>query len=138
VNTNQPATAMVDDLVDEVRLAWLEVLDVDDVPTDANFFDAGGNSMLLLLLWERLNGLTARNLKAADLFQHSTIRAQAELLVAPESGPRQAALGGHSRGQLLGRARRARLSDAPAERAADGAAERVADGPADRPAERGE
>jgi aryl carrier-like protein len=106
VNTGQPPTATADDLLDEVRLAWLEVLDVDDVSADANFLEVGGDSILLLQLWERLNELTSRNLKAADLFRHSTIRAQAELLATPEGEPRLVVLGGHSRSQLLGRARR--------------------------------
>src|SRR5262249_23818880 len=69
VNTPQPPTGTGEDLLDEVRLAWLEVLDVDDVSADANFLEVGGDSILLLQLWERLNELTSRNLKAADLFR---------------------------------------------------------------------
>ena len=66
---------------DQVRLAWAEVLDVESVPDDVNFFELGGDSLLLIVLLERLNGMTERDLEAADLFQHSTVTAQVELLL---------------------------------------------------------
>lgn len=91
--------------LDHVREAWAEALDITpgEVPTEVSFFDAGGNSLLLLLLWERLNGLTTRDLKAADLFEHSTVLAQAEFL---EGTGEQTAPAAPSRSALLGRARR--------------------------------
>lgn len=97
------------DFLDRVRDAWAEALDIeaDAVPLDESFFEAGGNSLLLLLLWERLNEMTARDLKAADLFQHSTVRAQTELLAEPERAPELSVLGpAAGRTNLLGRARR--------------------------------
>ncbi|MFD5829160.1 acyl carrier protein [Lentzea sp. NPDC060358] len=91
--------------LDHVREAWAEALDItpDEVPTEVSFFDAGGNSLLLLLLWERLNDLTTRDLKAADLFEHSTVLAQAEFL---EGGGEPVAAAATSRSALLGRSRR--------------------------------
>ena len=70
--------------VARVRQAWAEVLDIseDAVPVDVNFFDAGGNSMLLVLLTDLLNETGDVNLDSVDLFQHSTVTAQAELLAA--------------------------------------------------------
>jgi Phosphopantetheine attachment site len=70
------------ELLSAVRKAWAETLgtDVDAVPIDVGFFDAGGNSLLLLLLWEQLIELTSRELRATDLFQHPTVRSQAVLL----------------------------------------------------------
>jgi hypothetical protein len=71
-----------DDLLGAVREAWAETLGIDteDVPLEEGFFDAGGNSMLLVLLWEQLNELSDRSLQAMDLFEHPTVRAQVELL----------------------------------------------------------
>ncbi|WP_439659616.1 acyl carrier protein [Lentzea sp. HUAS TT2] len=91
--------------LDHVREAWAEALDITpgEVPTEVSFFDAGGNSLLLLLLWERLNDLTSRDLKAADLFEHSTVLAQAEFL---EGDDDQAVAATSSRSALLGRSRR--------------------------------
>ncbi len=71
-----------DDLLHAVRGAWAETLGMDAaaVPLEEGFFDAGGNSMLLLLLCDQLNELTSRHLRATDLFQHSTVHAQVALL----------------------------------------------------------
>jgi hypothetical protein len=72
------------ELLTAVRDAWADTLDVaaDAVPMDQGFFDAGGNSLLLLLLWEQLNELTGAELRATDLFEHSTVLAQAKFLAA--------------------------------------------------------
>ncbi|WP_330343219.1 acyl carrier protein [Streptomyces sp. NBC_00557] len=72
-----------DGLLGAVRGAWAETLGVDPdaVPLDTGFFDAGGNSLLLLLLWEHLSELPGGGgLLATDLFRHPTVRAQARLL----------------------------------------------------------
>ena len=80
----QNETAARQDLVARVRQAWAEVLDTteDSVPLDVNFFDAGGNSMLLVLLTDLLNETGDEDVESVDLFQHSTVTAQAELLAA--------------------------------------------------------
>jgi aryl carrier-like protein len=93
------------DLVENVREAWAEVLDTAEVPTDVNFFDAGGDSILLIVLLDRLNALTGRELEPPDLFQHPTVRAQAALLAGAAGTVRAAAA--PDRSALLGRARRA-------------------------------
>lgn len=71
-----------DELIGPVRAAWAETLGYDEaeIPLDVGFFDAGGNSLLLLLLWEQLNELTPSELRATDLFQHPTVRGQAAFL----------------------------------------------------------
>lgn len=67
-----------------VRDAWAETLDIEsrDVPLDEGFFDTGGTSLLLVLLYERLTAMTTRELRVTDLFRHTTVRAQARLLTA--------------------------------------------------------
>lgn len=81
------------DLVDAVRQVWCDVLRQERVPLDSNFFEIGGNSRLLVMLFERLNALSDRDLVAADLFSHSTVRSQATLLAggAGDSRARQPA-----------------------------------------------
>jgi acyl carrier protein len=93
------------DLLDDVRQAWAEVLDTEQVPTDVNFFDAGGDSILLVVLLDRLNALTGRELEPPDLFQHSTVRAQATLLAGTATAAGTTTT--RDRSALLGRARRA-------------------------------
>lgn len=97
------------DLLDGVRAAWAEVLDTHEVPDDVNFFDAGGDSILLIVLLDRLNALTGRALEPPDLFQHSTVRAQVALLTGTTETvtTETAAAAVPDRSALLGRARRA-------------------------------
>ncbi len=99
-----------DDLLERVRLAWAEVLDldtVDSVPLDVNFLEAGGNSLMLVMLWEELHELTSQMLKMSDLFEHGTVRAQTNLLAGNgNSRSELAEVGAGDRGRLLGRARR--------------------------------
>jgi hypothetical protein len=103
---NEPASGSPD-LVEEVRTAWAAVLDTaGPVPTDVNFFDAGGDSILLIVLLERLNALTDRELEPPDLFRHSTVRAQAELLAGTRRATQPVAPAG--RAGLLRRAERTR------------------------------
>ena len=91
------------DLLDDVRAAWAEVLDAPHVPDDVGFFDVGGDSILLIVLLDRLNTLTDRTLEPPDLFQHSTVRAQAALLAGTTE---TVAASVPDRSALLGRARR--------------------------------
>jgi hypothetical protein len=95
-------------LLHQVREAWADVLGldaVDSVPLDTNFLEAGGDSLLLVMLWEQLYELTDHGLKMSDLFHHGTVRAQAALLAGGEQ-PKLAGIGATDRRQLLGRARR--------------------------------
>lgn len=106
-----PPTPGSSEFIGPVRQAWAEVLDVEDVtsvPLDANFLETGGSSLLLIMLWEQLDGLTNRDLRVSDLFQHGTVRAQACLLAGEVPGASRAAApsAAHARGQLIGRARR--------------------------------
>jgi acyl carrier protein len=105
VDTARPATG-VPTTLDRVRQAWAEVLDVETVPTDSNFFEAGGDSLLLIVLLDQLNGMTDRDLEAADLFQHSTVEAQTALLDTPAAPRELVELGAGNRRGLIGRARR--------------------------------
>jgi len=91
-----------DELIEPVRLAWAEVLDVDDIDTDTPFLELGGNSLLLVMLWEQLAELADRPPKLADLFHHATVRAQAALLAGTKA-PMPAEAGPRDRSRLLGR-----------------------------------
>jgi hypothetical protein len=97
------------ELLAQVRRAWAEVLDAgepDLVPLDVHFLEAGGSSLLLIMLWEQLSELTDRPLKVSDLFEHATVRSQAALLAGADRPPGAAAVpGAHDRRALLARGR---------------------------------
>jgi amino acid adenylation domain-containing protein len=54
---------------------WLDVLGGEAEPdADVNFFDAGGDSLRLLTLHERLRKQLGVEIKVAEMFEHGTIR----------------------------------------------------------------
>jgi amino acid adenylation domain-containing protein len=75
-----PASAPAADLVSRVAAAWAEVLGVPSVPSDANFFDAGGHSLLALRLQEAVQRHAGGRLSVVELFRYPTVAAQAERL----------------------------------------------------------
>jgi hypothetical protein len=58
--------------------------------------------MLLVMLWEELQPLAARPLKLSELFQHGTVRAQAELLAQGAHAAEQTSAEEPGRRSLLG------------------------------------
>jgi amino acid adenylation domain-containing protein len=62
-----------------IAAIWASLLEVDSVSVDVNFFDVGGNSLLLAHLESRLYEQLGTKLSVANLFRHPTVRAQAEL-----------------------------------------------------------
>jgi amino acid adenylation domain-containing protein len=97
------------DLTTLVREAWCEVLKCDTVPADANFFDVGGHSLLVLALQAAIESRTGTALDVLDLFNATTIEAQAALLAPPSSSTEEPAAVQPSR-RVLATLRQARLT----------------------------
>ncbi|WP_340377021.1 condensation domain-containing protein [Streptomyces sp. SS7] len=70
-----------------VRSVWREVLGIedtaDDPDDDISFFESGGDSLLLVVLVERLSQASGRTLRTIDLFRSATVGGQADLLAKP-------------------------------------------------------
>jgi amino acid adenylation domain-containing protein len=64
---------------------WQEVLRCTRVDLDDNFFDLGGNSLLLLAMHAKLGSLTSRKIPIIDLFKYPTLRKLARYLSAKGS-----------------------------------------------------
>jgi hypothetical protein len=81
------------DLEREVAGAWRKALGADHVGLDDNFFDIGGNSLLLVSVHARLQTMLNRRIPVAELFAHTTVRALSERLggSVPDSGSWRAA-----------------------------------------------
>ncbi|MER5632662.1 condensation domain-containing protein [Streptomyces nitrosporeus] len=73
--------------LDLVRSIWQEVLETDEVDDDVSFFESGGDSLLLVVLVEKLSQASGRMLRTVDLFRSATVSGQADLLVAPAEVP---------------------------------------------------
>ena len=59
---------------------WREVLGVEQVGIEDNFFDRGGHSLLLIRVHSRLQKILDREIPVVDLFNHPTIAALARHL----------------------------------------------------------
>lgn len=68
------------ELEQTIALAWKEILQIEDVGIYDNFFDLGGNSLLLIQVHRQLAAQLDADLPITTLFQHPTIHALAEHL----------------------------------------------------------
>ena len=75
------------DLERTIAEVWREVLGVERVGVQHNFFDLGGHSLLLVRLHVRLQEALGRDLALVDLFNYPNIRALAEHLGRQDGGP---------------------------------------------------
>ncbi|MFD5079864.1 amino acid adenylation domain-containing protein [Streptomyces sp. NPDC058371] len=67
-------------LENELATLWCGVLGRDRVSRDENFFDLGGNSLLLVTAQTTINKALGCELSVVDLFAHPTVRALARHL----------------------------------------------------------
>ncbi|HEX6903705.1 MAG TPA: amino acid adenylation domain-containing protein [Thermoanaerobaculia bacterium] len=67
-----------------IAAIWREVLDLEEVGVEDNFFDRGGHSLLLIRVHARLQKLLGREVPVLDLFSHPTISALARHLAGEE------------------------------------------------------
>jgi len=78
------------DLERKLAELWREVLHVDETDVMSSFFEAGGNSLLLVRLHKRVSEELEADVTLVDLFRYPTIAAQAERLArrTPAATPR--------------------------------------------------
>lgn len=72
--------------IEFVRRLWREILGTDDISDDVSFFDAGGDSLLLVMLVERMSQESGHVMKTIDIFRAGTVRGHAGLLAAEYAG----------------------------------------------------
>lgn len=65
---------------------WAEVLRVPEVNPDDNFFDLGGNSLLMIQAYGKLRESTGTTLSVLDMFRYPTIRLLASAIGAAGIG----------------------------------------------------
>ncbi|MEU2437500.1 amino acid adenylation domain-containing protein [Streptomyces rubradiris] len=84
-------TAPRDDTERRISAAWAEVLGRAEIGVHDNFFDLGGNSLLLTRLHTSLHGRGFAALTLTALYEHTTVAALARFLTASEAPPAPAA-----------------------------------------------
>ena len=68
-----------------VSRIWQDILKVDEIGVDENFFDLGGHSLMLIKVLARLQKEYEKKLSIVDLFQHPTVSEQAALFVQEQT-----------------------------------------------------
>ncbi|RSM43805.1 non-ribosomal peptide synthetase [Amycolatopsis balhimycina DSM 5908] len=91
-----------------VATVWRAVLGLDEVGVDDNFFDLGGNSMLLVKVHEGLQAVLGVRVAAVELFRYPTVAQLARFLADGEPGARRPESDGSGRRALATRTRRVR------------------------------
>lgn len=76
----RPANVLMTSEQRRVAALWRDVLHVDHVGLNENFFDAGGHSLLLVKLHAGLKHEFAADFPLIELFQRTTVASQAERL----------------------------------------------------------
>jgi amino acid adenylation domain-containing protein len=66
---------------------WQQVLGVERVGLEDNFFDLGGDSLRLIQVQGQISHVLQREVPVTELFQYPTIRALADFLGAPAARP---------------------------------------------------
>ena len=99
------------ELQEEVASVWRTVLGADHVGLDDNFFDIGGNSLLLVSVHVKLQTMLDQKIPIAELFAHTTVRALSERLggAIADAGARHSA---HTRTQDQAQKQRAAFARA--------------------------
>lgn len=65
----------LNDIEDQLLEVWKKLLGIQRISTDQSFFDLGGNSLLILKLFNEINRLFPNaNVSVSDLFSYHTIR----------------------------------------------------------------
>jgi acyl carrier protein len=101
--------AAASDIERAIAAIWREVLGVDRVGVDDNFFEVGGQSLSLVRVHEELRARLGAELPIVELFRFPTIRALARRLSAParpKDATREEADRGQRRRAAMLRARR--------------------------------
>jgi len=76
-------------LEEQIASIWSQVLGVEGISVDANFFDAGGHSLLLVRVQSKLKQIFNTSLSVVDLFLHPTISALAHAIASEQNGAAQ-------------------------------------------------
>jgi hypothetical protein len=66
---------------------WEEVLEIQNIGIQDNFFEIGGHSLLLARLQSRLNETFKSEISILNLFEYPTVETQAMFLTPEESEP---------------------------------------------------
>ena len=88
---------------DDILKVWCKVLQKDNIDYDCNFFDAGGTSLLVYQLCEKINEECSTNIHPTDIMIYSTINSLYDYLNNKENQSNEMSVSCSVRRRLRGR-----------------------------------
>ncbi len=76
-----------DAVCQKIAAIWQDILGIDAIPFDANFFSLGGHSLLAVRLTARIREAFNGSQSVADIYENPTIAGQAGLIAGPAPAP---------------------------------------------------
>ncbi|MHB9940925.1 hypothetical protein CF065_04670 [Clostridium sporogenes] len=73
--------APTNDIEESILELWMEVLDLESIGVNDDFFELGGNSLSMITINSKLKERTGKNISIATLFRHSTISSLAKYIM---------------------------------------------------------
>lgn len=84
----EPAVVKVDSEIEEkLCQLWREVLDLECISLDDNFFDLGGDSFLATTLVALIDSSLSKTTSVNEIFRYPCIREMARILASPSGAP---------------------------------------------------
>ena len=71
------------DVESTIAKIWQEVLELEQVGVNDNFFDLGGDSLLMLRIQSKVQAALKKDIPLIELFEHATVRAMTEHFTRP-------------------------------------------------------
>jgi sugar O-acyltransferase (sialic acid O-acetyltransferase NeuD family) len=99
-----------EDLENNILKIWKEMLQIETIKLDDNFFDLGGHSLLAVQLYEKLKNMLNTKITLIDIFHYPTIQSFIEFLENKNSSVSKISLSAESKRVSLFRQRFAKSS----------------------------
>ncbi|PSB30548.1 non-ribosomal peptide synthetase [Chlorogloea sp. CCALA 695] len=84
INQTKAYEAPQSEIEEAIAKIWREVLQLENVSVNDNFFDMGGHSLLMVRVQQKLGSVLEQKVGIIDLFQYPTIRSLAQYLSRDE------------------------------------------------------
>jgi len=83
-SSDEPPALQIDSEVEEkLRQLWREVLGLESISLDDNFFDLGGDSFLATTLVSLIDSTLSKTTSVNEIFRYPNIREMARILASP-------------------------------------------------------
>lgn len=85
-NSSAELVLPTNEIEEKLSEIWRDVLGIDKVGITSNFFDIGGNSILLIQLFSQIGKFYPNKISMTDLFAYTTISQMAECIKGQDAG----------------------------------------------------